>query len=171
MTVKLDISKAYDRVEWAYLDKIMEKLDFHQRWRNLMMQCVSLVTYSVGINGKPRGHIVLTRRLHQGDPLSPYLFLLRAEGLSTLIKNFMSKGVVEGIFVCRRGLSISHLFFADDNIIFCKASIKECGALQCILKVNELASGQQLNRAKTSLFFSPNTKAEIKNEIQARVSA
>ena len=165
MAVKLDMSKAYDRVEWACLDKIMEKPGFHQRWRVLMMQCVSSVTYSIRINDYPRGQIVPTRGLHQGDPLSPYLFLLCADGLSALIKNAMSEGCMEGISVCKRGPSISHLFFTDDSIIFYKASMGECKALQRILKVYELASGQQLNRAKTSLFFSPNTKTEIKNEI------
>lgn len=78
---------------------------------------------------------------------------------------------MEGISVCRRGPSISHLFFADDSIIFYKASMEECDALQRILKVYELASRQQLNSAKTFLFFSPNTKTKIKNEIQARFSA
>ncbi|XP_075645341.1 uncharacterized protein LOC142616354 [Castanea sativa] len=74
----------------------MEKLGFYQRWRNLMMQCVSSVTYSVRINSKPRGQIVPTRGLRQGDPLSPYIFLLCAEGLSALIKNAISEGIVEG---------------------------------------------------------------------------
>ena len=83
----------------------------------------------------------------------------------------MSNGSVKGFSVCRSGPSISHLFFADDSIIFCKASLEECDALHRILAVYELASGQQLNRAKTSLFFSPNTKPEIKNEIQARFGA
>ena len=171
MAIKLDMSKAHDRVEWACLDKIMEKLGFHQRWRALVIQCVSSVTYSVRLNGKPRGHIVPTRGLCQGDPLSPYLFLLCAEGLSALIKGAVSKGSVKGFSVCRRGPCISHLFFADDSIIFCKASLGECEALHCILEVYELASGQQLNRAKTSLFFSPNAKPEIKNEIHARFGA
>lgn len=94
-----------------------------------------------------------------------------AEGLSALIKNAISEGIVEGIFVCRMGPSISHLFFTNDSIIFCKASIEECDALHRILKVYEQASRQQLNRAKTSLFFSPNKKTKIKNEIQARFEA
>ena len=135
------------------------------------MQCASSVTYSVQINSKPRGQIVPTRGLHQGDPLSPYLFLLCADGLSALIKNAVSEGCMEGISVCRRGPSISHLFFADDSIIFYKASMEECDALQRILKVYELASRQQLNSAKTFLFFSSNIKTKIKNEIQARFSA
>lgn len=118
MALKLDMCKAYDKVEWAFLDKIMEKLGFHTLWRSLMMQCISLVTYSIRINGKPNVQIVPTRGLCQGDPLSPYLFLLCAKSLSVLIKNVMGMGNMEGIFICRGGPSISHLFFADDSIIF-----------------------------------------------------
>lgn len=63
IAMKLDMSKAYDRVEWACLDKTMEKLGFHQRWRGLMMQCISSVTYVVRINGKTTAHIIPTRGL------------------------------------------------------------------------------------------------------------
>ena len=161
MALKLDISKAYDRVEWARLEKIMEKLGFHSRWRRLMMQCISSVTYDVRINGKPSGHIIPTRGLRQGDPLSPYLFLLCAEGLSALIKKASADGLLEGISVSRGGPCLSHLFFVDDSLIFCKATIEECEVLQRVMSKNEKASGQQLNRSKTSLFFSPNTAKEI----------
>ena len=161
MALKLDMSKAYDRVEWARLEKIMEKLGFHSRWRRLMMQCISSVTYDVRINGKPSGHIIPTRGLRQGDPLSPYLFLLCAEGLSALIKKASADGLLEGISVSRGGPCLSHLFFVDDNLIFCKATIEECEVLQRVMSKNEKASGQQLNRSKTSLFFSPNTAKEI----------
>ena len=67
-----------------------------------------------------------------------------------------------GVVVCRRGPIISHLFFSNDNLIFCKASFEECDALQRVLRVCECASGQQLNRTKTSLFFSSNTPMDIK---------
>ena len=86
LTLKLDMSKAYDRVKWIFLDKIMEKLGFNYRWRGLMMQWIFSVTYSICINGKFRGCIVPSRGLHQGDPLSPYFFLICVEGLSALIK-------------------------------------------------------------------------------------
>ena len=103
MTLKLDMSKAYDRVEWACLDKIMEKLDFVEHWRRLIMRCVTTVSYAFNINGRPRGRIIPTRGIRQGDSLSPYLFLLCAEGLSALIKSVVESGSLEGLAVCCGG--------------------------------------------------------------------
>ena len=93
------------------------------------MKCVRSVTYSIKINGSPRGHIIPSRGIRQGDPLSPYLFLLCAEGLSTLIKASMARGNMTEVSVCHRGPILSHLFFADDSLIFYKASLEECDAL------------------------------------------
>ena len=112
MTLKLDISKAYDQVEWACLDKIMEKLGFVELWRMLIMRCVIIISYAFNINGCPRGRIIPTRGIRQGDPLSPYLFLLCAEGLSALIKSSVESGSLEGLAVCCGGPQLSHLFFA-----------------------------------------------------------
>ncbi|XP_030968505.1 uncharacterized protein LOC115989003 [Quercus lobata] len=78
---------------------------------------------------------------------------------------------MEGIAICHGGPKLSHLFFADDNFIFCKASLVDCDALQGILKVYEQALGQQLNRAKTSLFFNSNTPNAIQEEIKQRFGA
>ena len=119
MAIKLDMSKAYDRVEWSYLEAIMRRMGFQDRWISLVMMCVSTMTYFVLINGEPRGTIIPTRGLRQGDPISPYLFLLCAKGLSTMIKRKERLGGLRGISVRRGAPSISHLFFADDSIIFC----------------------------------------------------
>lgn len=78
---------------------------------------------------------------------------------------------MKGISVCKRGPCLSRLFFANGSLIFCKATIEECEALQRVLKNYEQASGQQLNRAKTSLFFSSNTAKEIQDEIKLRFGA
>ena len=83
----------------------------------------------------------------------------------------MDRGELEGITVCRGAPRLSHLFFADDSIIFCKATIGECNAIQRILGVYEQASSQQLNRTKAALFFSKNTPDEIKEEIKNRFRA
>ena len=106
------------------------------------MKCVTTVSYSVKINGKPKGHIVPSRGIRQGNPLSPYLFLLCAEGLSTLLKKEVENGRLGGVAVCRRSPKIPHLFFANDSLIFCRVSLEDCDALQRVLRVYEGASRQ-----------------------------
>ena len=110
VAVKLDISKAYDQVEWSYLEATLRKMGFHEKWIALMMMCVRMVSYSVLINGEPKGMIVPSRGLRQRDPISPYLFLLCTEGLSAMLKKEENEGYIKGVAVSRGALSVSHCF-------------------------------------------------------------
>ncbi|XP_042962523.1 uncharacterized protein LOC122296793 [Carya illinoinensis] len=167
MAVKLDMSKAYDRIEWVFLEAVMKKLGFCERWTSLIMKCVSSVTYSVLINGQPGEKFSPSRGLRQGDLLSPYLLILCAEGLSYLLNNAERMGVIRGVKVIRGGTSINHLLFADNCILFGRATMEEWNRLQGILKVYEKASGQFLNKEKTSVFYSTNTPGVVKSSIFA----
>ena len=121
MALKLDMSKAFDRVEWPFLLQLMEKMGFNGRWVNLIFECISTVTYSILVNGEPKRNIVPSGGLKQDNPLSPYLFLLCSEGLNALIQQAVHEDKIRGYSLCRYGPKISHLFFADDSLLFCHA--------------------------------------------------
>ena len=118
MAVTLDMSKAYDRVEWSFIGKVIEQFGFYEKWISLIMHCITTVTYYVLVNGVAQGFIVPTRGLRQGDPLSSYLFLLCANGFSSLFYDAIRNKAINGISICRGCPMITHLFFADDSLIF-----------------------------------------------------
>ena len=165
MAVKLDMSKAFDRVEWIFVEKVMRKMGFDENWINLVMKCISSISYSVIINGTTYGNIIPTRGLRQGDPLSPFLFLLCAEGFSAQIHDVAQNNQLHGISICRGAPKITHLFFAYDSLLFCRANGNECNKLKEILSMYESASGRKINTDKSFIFFNPNTSRELKEEI------
>ena len=124
MALKLDMAKAYDRVEWPFLQCVMTRMGFRRSWVETVMRCVSTATFSILINGVPTGHIVPSRGIRQGDPISPYLFLFCSEGLSGVLRRATEVGSIHGYRICEAAPSISHLLFADDTIIFCGAEVE-----------------------------------------------
>jgi len=161
--VKLDMSKAYDRVEWHFLAQMMEKLEFHQRWINVVMKCVSSVSYKIRVNGELTEAFKPERGLRQGDPLSPYLFLLCAEGFSALLQRAEEIRMMRGVKVCPRAPSVSHLLFADDSLILFRANRGDAQQLQSILRLYEECSGQLINKDKSAAMIR---KQEVMQELR-----
>ena len=125
IALKLDISKANDRVEWSFLKGMMFKMGFPQWWIDQIMCCVTTSSFSVHINGKAYGNFKPTRGLRQRDPLSLYLFLLCAEAFASLLAKEDELGRLHGVSICQLAPSISHLLFADDSLVFCQAKQEE----------------------------------------------
>jgi len=152
--VKLDMAKAYDKVEWAYLRSIFLKLGFHESFVQLIMRCVQTVTFRVGVNGKLSKPFMPSRGIRQGDPLSPYLFLLCAEGLSSMLKNVGPQFLARGVRVGVHSPWISHLLFADDCLLFTQASERGSQRLMDILNLYQRGSGQLVNMSKSAIFLA-----------------
>lgn len=151
MAVKLDMTKAYDRVEWKFIKEVMRRMGFHERWIGWIIRCITTVSYSIIINEEAHGSIVPSQGLRQGDPLSSYLFLLCTEAFSALIEEANNNNALTGISICRGSPKVTHLFFADDSLLFYKAKNMECNKMVEILKQYEVSSGQHVNTVKSSV--------------------
>lgn len=138
---KLDLSKAYDRVEWNYLEGAMRKLGFSDKWINWIMQCVTTVSYQVNFNGVMQSPFKPTRGIRQGYPLSPYLFLFVANGLSTLLSKAVESRQVQALSICRRAPKILHLLFADDSLLFFQGNAEQARRIKDILQVYSGCTG------------------------------
>ncbi|XP_074313724.1 uncharacterized protein LOC141648916 [Silene latifolia] len=165
MALKLDMAKAYDRVEWVFLEKVLLTMGFDGSWVGNVMRCVRTVSYDVLINGSPSATFVPTRGLRQGDPLSPYLFILCAEVLSSMIRRKVEEGVLHGIRVAPLSPVVSHLFFADDSIIFVKANETQARIVMELLSQYEIASGQLVSKEKTTVSFSKGTSVWRRDKV------
>lgn len=166
MAVKTDISKAYDRLEWSFVRSALEKMGFCDTWVNWMMECVSTVSYSFLLNNQVVGIVLPERGIRQGDPLSPYIFILCGEVLSDLCKRGQEVGNLTGLRVSRNSPKLNHLLFADDTMIFTTTDAHSCSTLVTILQNYEQASGQMINPQKSSISFSSKTRAEVRTRVK-----
>ncbi|KAM6596656.1 uncharacterized protein LOC133034319 [Cannabis sativa] len=169
MAIKVDMNKAYDRLEWSFLEKVLQSHDFSPHFIKMIMECVSSVTYSILLNGKPLPKFSPKRGIRQGNSISPFLFLLCNDVLSRIISKDQELGRIHGIQLARGAPAISHLMFADDTILFCRANSREAENLGKCLKVFEDWSGQRCSKPKSGILFSRNCPDSIRNEISLKL--
>lgn len=137
------MSKAYHRVEWRYLKALMSKLRFDEFWKTLIIKCMSSVSYSFKVNDNMAGRVTYSRGLQKRDFLTPppHLFVC-SQGLFFGITSLARDNKIHGVNIARGSPIIIHLFFADDSLIFFKATSEDCESLKNDLKSYEKASGQ-----------------------------
>ncbi|WMV30346.1 hypothetical protein MTR67_023731 [Solanum verrucosum] len=149
---KLDIEKAYNHLHLGFLWKTLENMGFGEKW---MKFCITTMKFSVMIYGSPSGFFSSQRGLRQGDPLSPFLFILAMEGLNDMLRTTQIKGWIRGFYANmndRQGLTISHLQYADDTLIFCDAESCQLKYLRIILILFEAISGLHINWGKSFIY-------------------
>jgi hypothetical protein len=151
---KLDLEKTYDHVNWNFLIYLMERCGFGAKWCNWIRFCISSVRFSVLINGTPCGFFPSSRGLRQGDSLSPLLFVLAMEALSRLMDRAVERGYIEGFSMDHSNASalrVSHMFFADDTLVFCGAVRDQLYHLKGVLLCFEAVSGLRINLGKSEI--------------------
>jgi hypothetical protein len=151
---KLDMEKAYDHVDWNFLLYILKRCGFGERWCSWIKHCISTVWFSILINGSPSGFFSSSRGVRQGDPLSPFLFVLVMEAFSRIIGAIYSRGLISGFFVGARDhgqVEVSHLLFAYDTLVFCGADVSQISYLGALLVCFEAVFGLKVNLMKSSL--------------------
>ena len=151
---KLDLEKAYDHLKWDFLLQVLQKMGFGEKWVGWVKWCISTRTFSILVNDTLTGFFNSSRGLRQGNPLSPYLFVIGMEALSYLIKRAISGGYLTGCRVKRRGgkgVQLSHLLHADDMLIFCEAFEEQLTHLSWVLMWFEAISGLRINLDKSEI--------------------
>ena len=152
MLFKVDFEKAYDSVDWGYLDTIMNKMAFPVLWRKLIKVCVSTTTASILVNGSPTDEFPLQRSLRQGDPLSPFLLLLASEGLNFLMTSVVENNLYTGYGVgTSNSVVVSNLQFADDTLLIGEKKWANVRALRAMLTLFADMSGLKVNFNKSLL--------------------
>ncbi|KAK5833740.1 hypothetical protein PVK06_017594 [Gossypium arboreum] len=150
--IKLDKSKAYDWVEWSFLEKVMIRMDFSRVWVKKIMNCVSTVRNKEKCNMNLTDIIIPEKGLRQGDPISPYLYLFCMDVFSRMLLKAQEDNNIKGIRASKYGPRTNHLFFADDALLFARNQRREVKAFKRILVNFTRMSGQSINLDKSMVY-------------------
>ncbi|CAL1382610.1 unnamed protein product [Linum trigynum] len=159
MTLKIDLAKAYDRIQWIFVRDTLVAAKVPQEFIELTMSCITTASMQIQWNGGLTEEFRPSRGLRQGCPLSPYIFKLCMERIGKLVEATVAREDWKPILLSQRGPLLSHLFFADDLIFFGVSSMELVQVISQCLREFGAASGQQVSRPKSRVFFSQNVIA------------
>lgn len=163
MTIKIDFEKAYDQLKWSFIQNTLFEIKFPQLLISYIMECITTSTMQVLWNGEPTDSFRPDRGIRQGDPLSPYIFVLCMERLNQIIEEAIIANKWKPIQASRNGPKLSNLCFADDIILFVEALVEQAEIIQQCLHRFCIASGSKIIFTKLRVYFSRNmTEFEIK---------
>ena len=168
MAIKIDLEKAYDRLDWDFIQWVLGSYHFFDAWISNIMNCVRISSMSVLWNGEKLESFKPTRGVRQGDPMSSYLFVMCIEQLSRMFKQLVRQGRWKPIPISSNGPMISHLMFADDMVLFAEASVEQLDLILSCLDDFAKASGQKVNLAKSSLYLSPFVDSDLASLLSSR---
>ncbi|XP_070017599.1 uncharacterized protein [Nicotiana sylvestris] len=164
--LKLDMTKAYDRISWLFLTKVLRKMGFIERLIGIVFGLVSNNWYSILINGQAHGFFKSSRRIKQGDPVSPTLFILAAEALSRGLNALHTNMYFCGFGIPKWSPKINHLAYANDMIIFSSSDETSLLLIMQVLKAYENASGQLVNKTKSAVYLHHLTDIEVVSKVE-----
>lgn len=165
MAIKIDLEKAYDRLEWSFIRDTLALFKVSKFLLNVIMSYVTSPSIVVLFNGGALEDFRPTRGIRQGDPLPPYIFIICMEVLGFLIKDKCDLKFWNPVKASQGGLAFSHLFFADDLVLFGKANMKNYQSMKDALDVFCDLSGEKVSLSESRVYFSPNIPTEKRAEL------
>ncbi|KAL6141498.1 hypothetical protein ACLB2K_059786 [Fragaria x ananassa] len=165
MAWKVDLSKAYDKLSWNFIEQVLNEVKLPANFVKIIMSCVSTASYQIIVNEELSNSFSGSRGIRQGDPLSPYLFVLCMEKLSHSIQTVVEMGHWKPIQSSQSGPHISHLFFADDLILFSEASSTQAIVMKEVMNLFCSLSGQSVSFEKSMVYCSPNVRSSLAKNI------
>ena len=153
MTIKIDLDKVYDRLDWNFVIDSLRVMGLNEHFYQLIWHCISSSSMNILWNGEVMGEFCPSRGICPGDPFSPHLFVICLERLSHLIQASVDDAIWKPITLSRCGPPITHLCFTDDLLIFAKASMEQVDVIKNCLDLFVASSGQKISRGKTRIYF------------------
>lgn len=160
---KVDFDKAFDSINWEYLDSILTRMGFGSKWCLWIRGCLNSSHASVNVDGSPTNEFKISKGVRQGDPLSPFLLIIAMEALNAAIEAAKDKGLFKGVQIPNGDPILSHLFYVDDALFVGEWSRSNLKNLARILRCFHVSSGLKVSFHKSRVFGIGATEEEITN--------